>query len=113
MPSKRPLFSKKKIRDIYNESEKDSSPRNLDSVSLPPYFTLADLIGEEITSHRKIKTLKDNPKFLDILYFESGRCLITGVEGWGDGTTHHHYLVENDGSISYSNNLFNADVRRL
>ena len=46
--------------------------------------------------------------------FESGRALVIGVEGWDDGSTHHCYLVQPNGRDNrYSDDLFEADIRKI
>lgn len=76
-----------------------------------PQFTLTELVGERIVNTKHIfRGRNRNPDFLNVLDFESGRALITGVEGWQDGTTHHQYLVEREGLVKYTYNLFEPNI---
>ncbi len=98
------MLEEDKILEIYEKSIKFE----INNVDEPdPQFTLRDLIGEKIINIREIyRGRNKTPNFLDVICFESGRTLITGVEGWHDGSTYHQYLIERDGSIKYTHCLF-------
>ena len=105
------MLKEDRILDFYDKGIKLKSNRpNRPEIQ----FTLKDLIGEKIVSVRKIfRGRNKNPDFLDILDFESGRILITGVEGVCDGSIYHQYLVERDCSVKYSYGLFENYDREI
>lgn len=103
------VLSQKEVGRIYRESKRNEggNPRRKSQ------FGLGDLIGEKIIGTRVVKIRSSNPKGVDVVDFESGRTLITGVEGWDIGTTHHSYLIGQRGGVRYSDRLFNADLRAI
>lgn len=102
------MLGEDRVLEVYNKGIKcgickDNNP--------DAQFTLLDLVGEKIINARHIfRGRNGNPDFLNVLDFESGRVLITGVEGWQDGTTHHQYLVEREGAVKYTHYLFEPNL---
>ena len=78
-----------------------------------PEFSLKDLIGEKIIGAREVKRNKGNPIYLDVIDFESGRALVSGVESRYDIATHHMLLIEKNGNFRYSGSLFENYERVL
>src|SRR3990172_1162184 len=68
-----------------------------------PQFSLQDLVGKTIQTHRKIKNPREykpefespNPEYFDALIFSDGTFLVT--ERWGDGESGHLNCYYYDG----------------
>ena len=71
-----------------------------------PRFSLKDLIGEKIIGVREVKRNKGNPVYLEVLDFESGKALVSGVESRHDKITYRMLLIEKNGNFRYSSSLF-------
>ena len=76
-------------------------------------FSLKDLVGKTIESHRKIKNPRKynpevespNPEYFNALIFSDGTFLVT--ERWGDGESGHLNCYYYDGRKTiYSHQLF-------
>lgn len=76
-------------------------------------FTLLDLVGKTISSHRKIRNVRKynpecqspNPEFFDVLEFNDGAMLLT--ENWGDLECGHlDFYYYNGKEVLFSDELF-------
>lgn len=78
-----------------------------------PQFSLQDLVGKTIQSHRQIRNPRKydptrenpNPEYFDVLLFSDGTFLTT--ENFGDGECGHlNYFYYDGQKTRYSDQLF-------
>ncbi len=81
-------------------------------------FSIEDLVGEKIVRTSTIDRESRNKqhispgRYLQAVYFESGKVMVFGEEGHHDSSTFHSYLISRT-KVRYSDEIFGPDRIRL